>query len=150
MLWQRSMLRAKPIRTVAKQPQTTGAPTPNKTSIVHAHMCTPLLSYIKLKTFREKENNTAIMTTTLTPHTVITAVRYIFSWFLNSLYYAVNFFFSPCSVFYSPKHGGWDRLCVHRVWIDFCLAHFSWFWLCHFQGAPDEGPLRHRCGRFGC
>lgn len=79
MLRQRSVLRAKPIRTVAKQPQTTAAPTPNKTSIVHAHMCTPLFSYIKLKTFREKENNTALMTTTLTPHTVYTAVRYIFS-----------------------------------------------------------------------
>lgn len=86
------MLRAKPIRTVAKQPQTTGAPTPNKTSIVHAHMCTPLFSDIEFKTFREKENNTAIMTTTLTPHTAYTAVRYIFSLFLNSLYYAVIFF----------------------------------------------------------
>lgn len=46
--------------------------------------------------------------------------------------------FSPLLAF---EEGDGHIYTLAPAWIDFCLAHFSWFWLCQLLCAPSEGPL---------
>lgn len=145
MLRQRSMLRAEPIRTPhRKATHTTDEPTPNETSIIHAHMCTQIKNFQG----KRKQHSAHDLQLSLYPQFVLESNKYCVCCWICCITHSI--LFSSCSVFSSPKNGGRDSLYMPWVWIDFCLAHFSWFRLCHFQGAPDEGPLAHRGRRFSC
>lgn len=50
--------------------------------------------------------------------------------------------FSPFLAF---EEGDGHIFTLALAWIDFCLAHFSWFWLCQLLCAPSEGPLSLSC-----
>lgn len=150
---QRSMLHAEPIRT-PRCKATSHDWCTNPQQNIH-HTCAyvrPLYLLWQIKNFQGKKRTNVQLLMTYNSH------------FLHSLHESrVNIVSVPgfvalltqyCSLLVLSslhlKNGGWDSLYMPWVWIDFCLAHFSWFWLCHFQGAPDEGPLEHRGKRFSC
>lgn len=152
-LRQRSMLHAEPIRTPCCKATSHDWCT-NPQQNIH-HTCAyvrPLYLLRQIKNFQgKKENNCSIahdLQLSLYAQFALELSKYcVCSWICCITHWIL---FSPCPVFSSPKNGGWDSLYMPWVWIDFCLAHFSWFRLCHFQGAPDEGPLEHRGKRFSC
>lgn len=147
--WQRSILCAKPIRTPHHK-ATSNTRCTNPQQNIH-RTCTyvhPFIQLHQIKNFQGKreQNNAHDLQLSLYTQFALQSGTYFVYFFSHCIMQSI--LFSPCSVFSSPKHGGWDILYTHWVWIDFCLAHFSWFRLCHFQGAPDEGPLGHRCRQF--
>lgn len=65
----------------------------------------------------------------------------------HSFHYSLNFIPLRFPSFFCILRGGWASRHMGPAWIDFCFAHFSWFWLRRLQAAPDEGPLGLWCSQ---